>query len=290
MPFPHHCPSCGRETSLTDYRPEPSLCMDCQVALGLRLKSIGATSPDNPAWGLFDGFGMWFLSFIAIQVAGIFGIVFYTFYAGRTGLPIVIGDNPLDNSPLMVILISSTGVAHMVTVLVGYILVTNGRRQSFLKSLGWGWTERFRLREVLLAFLALFVLNVVVSLTYEHFFGKPEDTPFDKLISSSFNVRLTICLLAVITAPFVEELVYRGIFYPAAARKFGRPAAIVITSALFLLVHVDQYAGTPTTMIPLGALSVVLTAFRAYSGSLLPSFALHLLFNLVQATLIMALK
>ena len=75
--------------------------------------------------------------------------------------------------------------------------------------------------------------------------------------------------------------------YPAVARRVVRPAAICFVSGIFLLVHAPQYGGQILYLLPLGLLAVVLTALRAYSGSLLPSFALHLLFNFVQVVLIL---
>ena len=116
----------------------------------------------------------------------------------------------------------------------------------------------------------------------------PESTPFDELLRMSATTRIAIGVFAVVSAPFVEEVVFRGVLYPAVARKLGRTAAIFGVSAIFLLVHAEQYGGEIAYLLPLGLLSVVLTALRAYSGSLLPSFALHLLFNFVQVIIILA--
>ena len=75
--------------------------------------------------------------------------------------------------------------------------------------------------------------------------------------------------------------------YPAVARRFGAIASVVIVSALFLLVHAEQYASAPAIMVPLGLLSVALTTLRAVSGSIMPSVVLHLLFNGVQVVLLL---
>ena len=130
-------------------------------------------------------------------------------------------------------------------------------------------------------------INLVVSAIVSQFFPEPQNTPFQEILRSSLAARIAIGLFAVLTAPLVEEVVYRGVMYPALARKMGRIAAILAVSALFLLVHADQYAGAPAIMVPLGTLSLALTILRAYSGSLLPSFALHLVFNGFQVILIL---
>src|SRR4029450_832140 len=99
----------------------------------------------------------------------------------------------------------------------------------------------------------------------------PVQTPFDELLKLP-GPRIAVGIVAVVSAPFVEEVVFRGVLYPALARNVGRIAGVLIVSPLFLYVHVDQYAGSIVLLVPLGLLSLVLTALRAYSGSLLPSF------------------
>ena len=63
-------------------------------------------------------------------------------------------------------------------------------------------------------------------------------------------------------------------------------AAIVIVTFLFALVHVPQYWGSPTTIILLTLLSLILTLVRAQTGNLLPCVVLHTLFNAVQSALL----
>jgi membrane protease YdiL (CAAX protease family) len=133
--------------------------------------------------------------------------------------------------------------------------------------------------------VVLYIFAVVVSA-----FLRPEETAFDRLLNLGPQVRIAIGVFAVVTAPFVEEIVYRGVMYPAAARTFGRFGGIAVVAGLFLAVHFQQYDGSIAHLLPLGLLSLVLTVFRAYSGSVLPSYALHLLFNAFQVALMLLVQ
>ncbi len=81
---------------------------------------------------------------------------------------------------------------------------------------------------------------------------------------------------AVITAPVVEEVVFRGVFLPAVARRNGMAAAIVITSMLFALIH-----GHPPAVLPLFTVGAFLSVSYLYTGSLLVPVLMHAVFNAV---------
>ena len=98
-------------------------------------------------------------------------------------------------------------------------------------------------------------------------------------------VLYNVAALAVLTAPFVEELIYRGILYSPLQRSVGPPLAIVIVTLLFAAVHFPQYWGTPSTIVLLTLLSLILTVIRAKTGSLLPCVILHTVFNAIQSLL-----
>jgi membrane protease YdiL (CAAX protease family) len=281
----HPCPSCGRPTPVTNYGPEPTLCVECQRTLGVHKAPELEHSPDNPHWGILEAVALLVASILAL-VATEIGAIGYIVYEGRMGLPIPVGQAVETDPTLTVVRIVSSGVAHVVTLLLAWYVVTDGGRDRFFRSIGWGWRPRFTPVTVVFIFIGIFVANVALALVFEKLGMKPDTTPFDELLKAP-AARIAVAVFAVISAPFVEEVVYRGVLYPAVARRVGRIAAIVIVSTLFLYVHWEQYAGEAAYLVPLGLLSLVLTSLRAYSGSLLPSFALHLLFNAVQVSLIL---
>lgn len=283
------CPSCGRPTALTTYGPEPGLCVDCQRSLGvLREPAAAATPPpqDAPSWGVTEAILLlvtMVLSLAATEIGAVIALV----VEARAGMQIPLGEAVLTDPTLTVVRIASSGAAHLVTFALAWYVVTDGGRNPFFASVGWGWRPRYTPATVVSVFLTLFAANILMGWAFHRLGLEPESTPFDEILKMP-AARVAVALFAVVSAPFVEEVVFRGVLYPAVARHVGRVAAIVVVAALFLGVHVQQYAGSVAYLLPLGLLSLALTGLRAYSGSILPSFALHLLFNSVQVFFILS--
>jgi membrane protease YdiL (CAAX protease family) len=254
--------------------------------LGVHLirKAPGST-PDNPGWGVLEAIGLLVASILALLATEV-AAVGYLLYEGRMGLPVPAGEAIVTDPTLTLVRITASGAAHLVTIALAWYIVTDGGRQPFFKSIGWGWRPRYGPTLVLGLVVGIFFTNIALAFFFDRLGLTPESTPFDELLKAP-SARIAVAIFAVVSAPFVEEVVYRGVLYPALARNVGRIVAILAVSALFLYVHVEQYAGSIVYLLPLGLLSVVLTSLRAYSGSLMPSFVLHLLFNAIQVTLIL---
>ncbi len=104
-----------------------------------------------------------------------------------------------------------------------------------------------------------------------------------RILQSSRTAVYIVAIMATFTAPLVEEVVYRGVLYSAFQRTFGIPAAFVLVTALFAIVHVPQYYPSYSTLFLLTVLSLTLTAIRVKSNNLLPCVILHTLFNGIQS-------
>ncbi len=81
-------------------------------------------------------------------------------------------------------------------------------------------------------------------------------------------------LLAVILAPLVEEVIFRGLLFGALRRRWGLGAALVISSAVFGLVHLDLYASPAIFVLSLG-----LGWVYERTGTLAAPVAFHAVFN-----------
>lgn len=95
-----------------------------------------------------------------------------------------------------------------------------------------------------------------------------------------------ICLItaAVIFAPIIEELVFRGIALPLALKHMKVKPAIILVSLLFTALHFHAPSAAP--------LFAIATAFSiAYlrSGSILTPIIMHILFNAVSITVLMVI-
>ncbi|MFC1453709.1 lysostaphin resistance A-like protein [Verrucomicrobiota bacterium] len=83
-----------------------------------------------------------------------------------------------------------------------------------------------------------------------------------------------LLLLAVVVAPLVEEVLFRGILLPVLMKKMGAGTAVVASSLIFAGIH--QHL---PSFAPLFILAVVLSMLYIYSGSLWTPIVLHAVFN-----------
>ena len=185
----------------------------------------------------------------------------------------------LEKDPTL-ILYSILGVvpAHILTFLIVWFLVSNRGRRPFWQTLGWSFPKNFGLGKT----IALAVVLLGVGVLFTQFLGGKE-TALDQIINSSLKARFATAFLAFATAPLVEELIFRGVLYPALQRAIGMIAAVAIVTILFAGIHVFQYFDNFGVVAVITMLSLSLTLLRAYTGRLLPSFVLHLVFNGIQA-------
>lgn len=83
-------------------------------------------------------------------------------------------------------------------------------------------------------------------------------------------------LVAGVFAPFVEELVFRGLFYRWLRERIGFWGAVIISAFAFSVLH-----GIPGLIPAIAALGVVLALIYEKSGSLWPAIVAHGTYNTV---------
>ena len=266
--------------------PLPNLGPDLFHPDELQLKEkLPPPNPDNPAWGIGGALLIW-LATILLQ-AIIPALILIPYGLSRLNL----------NSPnfarefvqlaatdrtAVFLQIFSILPTHLLMFALVWAFVTRFGRRPFLASLGWGWSGRLRLWRSVGLGVALFA----TATTLAKLLGAEKSTTLEQLINSSLAARYMIAALAVFTAPFVEEFVYRGVLYSALQRTIGVKGAVIFVLGLFTLIHVPQYWPNIGVIAAVGLLSIVLTVVRAYSGRLLPCIVIHLVFNLIQAVLL----
>jgi membrane protease YdiL (CAAX protease family) len=112
---------------------------------------------------------------------------------------------------------------------------------------------------------------------------RPEgQIPMERLFQQRQSA-IMILLAAVIVAPLVEEMLFRGWLYPVVARTFGVAAGVVLTGALFGMIHGPQLGWHWQLVGLLAGVGVLFTYVRARTGSVLPAYFLHLGYNGLQA-------
>ena len=139
---------------------------------------------------------------------------------------------------------------------------------------GFGWQNA--LVCVLIGIVGLFAFNPIANVFAEGLeaigFKLSEGFLFD--ISNPFMLILSLVLLAAVPA-VVEELVFRGVILQG-LRKYGTTKAILITSALFALIHLSAQQ----LVFPF-IFSIVLCYIVIKTNSILASMIVHFVSNAI---------
>lgn len=88
-------------------------------------------------------------------------------------------------------------------------------------------------------------------------------------------------IVAVFVAPFCEEIFFRGFVFPGLCKAMQIGWAIIFSSLLFALAHVD-----PASFVVLFIIGLALAFLRWRTGSIWPGIFLHLINNGLGALLI----
>ncbi len=128
--------------------------------------------------------------------------------------------------------------------------------------------------------VAAIITNWLLDTVFKHI-----PTPEHPIISdvTQGGVPLILSLVvAVLAAPLVEEIAFRGFLYTALRSGMNVWGAAVLSAVVFAAVHPT----IPGEFLPLVALGVVLAIVREKTGSLLPSMVCHATNNLVTLLLV----
>ena len=120
------------------------------------------------------------------------------------------------------------------------------------------------------------IVTIVCSMAMQSAGMEPETQKTVQLVqtqSASHNIAL-LGVIAILIAPVVEELLFRGVFYPTIKQQGYPGLAIVGVSALFALSH-----GNAMAFIPLTLLSGALIWLYEKTNNLLAPIVAHALFN-----------
>ena len=241
--------------------------------------SVYEPSPDNPPWNIFGAVATWIASVVFLVLIGNVGVLIYALSKNVSQEEFA---GLLEDPTVILIAIASVIPAHIVTLIFCWFVVTGTGRFPVSKTLGFKW-GRFHIGYCILAVVVFYALFGTLS----YFIGD-EDNQLMKILRSSRAAVYVVAFLATFTAPIVEETVYRGVIYSAFQRTLGVPFAILITSFLFASVHFMQYSTSVVAIVMICLLSLGLTLIRVRSGNILPCIVTHMIFNAIQAAILIA--
>ena len=132
-------------------------------------------------------------------------------------------------------------------------------------------------------YLAAMPPLAVLSLTYGmilHAAGVPvaPQEAIDIFISpdTALWIKIYLMALAILVAPIVEELCFRGILLPIIARHASPLSSILLVSMLFALIHFHV-----PSLVPLAGIAAAFSLAYIQTGSLLTPIVMHAIFNAV---------
>ncbi len=163
----------------------------------------------------------------------------------------------------------AAGLAMLITKLRG-----NGPRTDL--RLHWSW-RGLRLG-LMFGFGGLFV-TVPASVVYTLIVGPDANSAVGKIfggVRASWPLAVAVFFIVVFVAPLCEEIVYRGLLWGALDRRWGRWVALVVTTVVFALAHLEV---TRAPLLVVVAIPIALA--RLYSGGLLASIVAHQVTNLL---------
>ena len=92
--------------------------------------------------------------------------------------------------------------------------------------------------------------------------------------ADTWSERGALVFITLVMAPLCEEVLFRGVLYPALKQTGRRHLAFWVTAVVFALVHFHL-----ETFVPLLAFACLLNVLYDRTGNLLTCVAAHCMFN-----------
>ena len=173
-------------------------------------------------------------------------------------------------------------------VIAGYLLWTVPRlaRRSWadlgLRAPTW--------RDVAGGFIGAAVMFLVVAgsaAAIQALSGREQEQAAVKILRSLHDpgTLVLFAAFAIVFAPFVEELAFRGFLFNALLRRTGTVVAALVSGLLFGAAHGELFAIVP---LGLGGMVLALTYYR--TGCLWSSMIAHATFNSIEVAGVLALN
>jgi len=240
--------------------------------LTLAAGGAGSNRPTPIAWGLPDALLCWLAGYLGAVLAS------FPLYACH-------GPGDLDTRLVFGIILP----AQQLTIVLAAFAITRTKGQ---RSLSGDFGFRIRLRDARFLLVGA-TLEVALTMALVPILHLNPSVKNQQLLNDLDKHRdaATIVLFvigAVIFAPLVEELLFRGVLLRALLRKVEPPVAVLLSAVIFASVH---YIGDPNTLpfLPaLAGLGAVLAVAALRTGDLSASIFIHAGFNLTTTILFLA--
>lgn len=160
---------------------------------------------------------------------------------------------------------------------VRFVVLFRSGGEPVFQTLSWGFSG-LRFRYPALVMMAAGVLLAFLVNFTSIWLPIPKDLPMEEYFQTAADAYMT-AFFGIVIAPFVEELFFRGLLYPALRVRLGFMPAVTLTAFVFALLHDHQLANAWAPLLMIFIVGLVLTMIRALTGSLASSWMVHASYN-----------
>jgi len=174
--------------------------------------------------------------------------------------------------------VSTQCVTYLAIVAFMAFLVWTRHKMSLSRAIQWNRPGRRLAMNALLAGAALAMVSDIGEVVFHRWI--PDSLP----ITEYFKDRPSAFLLAsfaILVAPLMEELLFRGFLYPALARWTGTFISIVVTASAFAVLHGAQLGYSWAPLLLIFIVGVALTVTRVVTRSVAAAVIVHMTYNFV---------
>ncbi len=155
-----------------------------------------------------------------------------------------------------------------------YLLVAVRYQLPFWSGVRWRTPRSWQIPAYFLAGLAL----AFAVLLAPPILPDTERFPLQEMFTSR-AASYAIGAFAITLAPFMEELIFRGVMFAVFERRVGPRFAVGATAVLFAGLHVPEYWSAWNHVLMILVVGVAFSLARGITGSLAPSVILHMGYN-----------
>lgn len=203
-----------------------------------------------------------FVTMLVLQVVVIVGALWLVYPHSTFG---VVAQKPI-------LLLLSQFLIYIAVAVCMAMLVEGKYHAPFWRAIRWNWPGS---EWKLLGLGALMMMGLAML---ESLLPMPKDTPFEHLFDRPLDAYL-LSIIAVTVGPLMEELFFRGFFYPVVARRWGVAWGVFLTALPFALMHLPQYGWAWGAMLVILVVGIVCGVVRAVTRSVGASFLVHVGYN-----------
>ena len=252
------------------YNPPPELPHDLgseqEPAPSSLPAALERASDESPVW---NGWDVLRIAVVALATLSLFGAASLAIAAKLLSHWKSLGDLTKD----ALVLIPAQLLSYAIVFAFMHVVVTRVYHRPFWAAVRWNQPKKSWLGFVGIGI----VLAIFVPVISSHL-PVPKSLPIDQMFQSATDAYVMM-IFGVAVAPLMEELFFRGFLYPVLVRRIGVVAAIVVTAALFALIHSSQLGRSWSALLIIFIVGLVLTITRAVRKSVGASWLVHMAYN-----------